>query len=52
MAKAKEKKEADQPKNAVKPRPKKHDEKLEEEGFDFGGIPKDLDFKKNMGCGG
>jgi hypothetical protein len=24
----------------------------QEDPFDFGGIPKDLNFKRNMGCGG
>ena len=52
MGRSSQKKESDKHKKSVKPNQKKPLEKHEEEGFDFGGIPKDLDFKKNMGCGG
>ncbi|TCL10451.1 hypothetical protein EV198_1481 [Roseivirga ehrenbergii] len=27
-------------------------EDIENNDFDFGGIPKDVSFKKNIGCGG
>lgn len=31
---------------------KKETQTSEEEGFDFGGFPKDVNIKRNMGCGG
>lgn len=52
MAKTKEKKETNQHKKPVERKQEKENEKHEEEAFDFGGIPKNVDLKKNMGCGG
>lgn len=31
---------------------KKEAENTENEDFDFGGIPKNIPFKRNIGCGG
>ena len=30
----------------------KNEESIENDAFDFGGIPKDVSFKRNIGCGG
>lgn len=35
-----------------KNKPKKAQANLEDDSFDFGGLPKDVDLKRNIGCGG
>ena len=52
MAKTKEKKKTNQHKKSMKLKQKKAVQNDQEEDFDFGGIPKNVDLKKNMGCGG
>ena len=34
------------------PKKVQNDSEEEEDGFDFGGLPKNVPFKRNIGCGG
>ena len=48
-----QKKEVKNPKVTVKAEPKKFDEEEEDrDEFDFGGLPKNVSLKRNIGCGG
>lgn len=42
---------AEKSKNPKKEKVKRREEEVIDD-FDFGGFPKDVDIKKNMGCGG
>lgn len=50
MKKAEKKKIKEAKKN--KKKSSRYDPSEDQNAFDFGGIPKDIAFKKNMGCGG
>ncbi len=39
-------------KGSKKPKNEKDQRVEKENDFDFGGFPKDVSFKRNMGCGG
>lgn len=49
-----EKKQARPSEKKDKPKEAKarKEEELEEDEFDFGGLPKNVPFKRNIGCGG
>ena len=51
MAKSKKKPLKEQKPSAPKEKVRKEDSSEEEE-FNFGGFPKDVSLKRNMGCGG
>ncbi len=40
------------PQAQLKPKAKEESFEEERDDFDFGGLPKDVPFKRNMGCGG
>lgn len=53
MSMAKSKKKAlKKEQNTKKPQVVKNDKEEDDTGFDFGGFPKDVDLKRNTGCGG
>ena len=53
MSMAKSKKKAlKKEQNTKKPQVVKNDKEEDDTGFDFGGFPKDVDLKRNIGCGG
>ncbi len=48
----KEKPKAAEPQAQQKPKVQEESFEEERDGFDFGGLPEDVPFKRNIGCGG